>query len=232
MKQLALLLLPLCLACGNKTNEAESAQSSDQQSELNFVETDGEEVQQPSGYVSNWKKKYFTDEFGDENHSLPFIEQGWDGQRNNHFDCRMLIRISNVYGLQFGIMEDYNMAELGGLTITAQFNGQKFQIPYDDVTNGAVTITDMNVIKDFIGILDSEGMLKLSFYREDSFGAPQNRVFSINTPTNVKQALAGIGIEVGYNGKYDYQGDSPAEDESFDPTTLDEETLMNRVIEE
>lgn len=236
------ILLLLCVAsCGNKTKQANDQIHIDETQSTTLlnnspeirthVETDGEGTQYTET-VSNWTKKFFTDEFGEDDPSQPFIEQGWHGQLNNHFDCLMLIRISSVYGLQFGIIEDYNMANLSGLTITAQFNGQKFQIPYDDVTNGAVTITDMNVIRDFIGMLDSEGTLKLSFYREDSFGAPQNRVFSIYTPTGVKKALSGIGIKVGYNGNYDYHGEAPDEDDFFDATTLDEQTLMNRVIEE
>ena len=235
------ILLLLCIACGNKTKQANDQIHVDENystTPLNIspetrahVETDGEGTQNTE-VVGNWTKKYFTDEFGEDDHSQPFIEQGWHGQRNNHFDCLMLIRISSVYGLQFGIIEDYNMANLSGLTITAQFNSQKFQVPYDDVTNGAVTITDMNVIRDFIGMLDSEGTLKLSFYREDSFGSPQNRVFSIYTPTGVKKALSGIGIKVGYNGKYDnHSGDDEFVDD-YDVTKEDPEVLMNRVIDE
>ena len=226
------------VACGNKTKNVnvQSDANDGEQVASTLVASStpsemGEKAESSSSVNSNWNKKYFTDEFGDDDPSQPFIEQGWDGQRNQQFDSRMLIRISTTYGLQFGIIEDYHMAELSGLRITGQFNGNKFEIPYDDVSNGAVTITDMNVIRDFIGILDSEGTLKLSFYREDSFGAPQNRVFTILVPTGVKKALAGIGIEVGYNSKYDDHGDAP-EEESYDPTKEDPNVLMNRVIEE
>lgn len=235
---LTLLLLLIFVGCKNRSLSSSDATESDIDDSLSNVgaiyDDEYDEVYDDDSLINaGWIKKYFTDEFGEDNPSLPFIEQGWDGQRNNHFDCRMLIRISDVCGLQFGIIEDYNMANIDGVTITAQFNGRKFQVPYDDVTNGTVTISDADVIMNFINILDSEGTLKLSFYREDAFDAPQNRVFTVYTPTGVKRALAGIGIEIGEGGgNYDSVDDASDEEDFFDPTTLDQETLMNRVIEE
>ena len=225
---LTLLLLLIFVSCKNKSlssSEATESGIDDSLSNVGLIADveSSEDYDDDSSLNAGWKKGYLTDEFGDEDYNHPFIEQMWTGKRNRHFDCTLVIRISTDYGIQFGVMEDYNMANLDGVVLTGKFNGEKFEIPYNDERNGTITITDGNVISALIAILNSEGTLQFSFYRVDAFDAPQNRVFNIHTSTALAKAIQKYGI-ISNSGNDTEDNDEPE-------VIMDMDRLLERIYE-
>lgn len=136
----------------------------------------------PVGSAYGWTLDYYTDEFGEDDYSQPFISRFIKGTHNNTFDCNLGIRLSDIFGIEFGLIEDMQMVNYSGMRITASFNNSKFNVPYTQRGN-SLTVSDSDVVQRLLKCLDTKGVLKLSFYRVDSYDTGQNRVFFINTPT-------------------------------------------------
>ena len=138
--------------------------------------------------TGGWEKGYVKDEFGNIDESRPYIYQIWPGRRNESFDCNLGIRITRDF-IQFTITEDYQEPLLSGVKVTAQLNGEKFQINYDGVENESVYINNSAEVRKLLNALDTDGTLMLSFRRTDSFDKTHNYLFTIYGSTSVSGAI-------------------------------------------
>lgn len=138
--------------------------------------------------TGGWKVSYARDEFDEPLYNFPYIYQIWEGRWNNRLDCGLGIKIASNH-IMLTIVEDYSEPNLSGVKVTAQLNGQKVNIDYDDIEGSTVIInTEENYIR-LIRALETKGTIKFSFRRTDSFDSIHNYLFTLYGPTHVTSAM-------------------------------------------
>lgn len=230
-----MLMLILASSCGNKTKDVD-AELKAEADRVNAVVDQIESGEEPEGFVETdntyiWEKGYLKNEFGEEVKSSPFIKTTFSGE-GVRGEAEIEFLFSKTNGLILTIY-GCNYAKYHDCVIKVKLGENVDQLIPTDVEDTSILFQDMEQIRKIIELLECGEEFKLSILMETGFTDMNSSfLFSIYGNKDVKKALASIGIELGYNGNYDYHGEAPDEDDYSDPTTLDEQTLMNRVIDE
>ncbi len=234
-KYMYLALVLFCVACGNKTKDVD-AELKAEADRVNAVVDQIESGEEPEGFVETdntyiWEKGYLKNEFGEEDKSSPFIKTTFSGE-GVRGEAEIEFLFSKTNGLILTIY-GCNYAKYHDCVIKVKLGENVDQLIPTDVDGTSILFQDMGQIRKIIELLECGEEFKLSILMKTGYTDMNSSfLFSIYGNTDVKKALASIGIELGYDGNYDYHGEAPDEENYFDPTTLDEQTLMNRVIDE
>jgi len=229
---IVLTLMFSCIACGNKSKNAEAELQAEAEHVNSFTEKleSGEPIEgvtESDGY--SWEKGYLKNEFGEEEKSSPFIKVTIPG-KSDIGDAELEIRFSKTYGLVLTVLGRY--VDFVNTEIKAKLGNNVIQLTPTDTDNSSILFQDMGEIRKFIELLECRDIFKLSIQNTDVAEQRTSFLFNVSGYNHVKKELASIGIELGYDGNYDYHGEAPGEDDYSDPTTLDQETLQNRVYDE
>lgn len=232
---LSIVLFLFFTSCGNKTKEveaeiqAEAARVNEFTEKLMKGEAPDDFVEYDTSYL--WEKGYLKDEFDEEVKSSPYIKSYFYG-KGDRGDAKLEICFSKTYGVIFRVFGGY-YDDFADCEIKAKLGDNVLPLIPTDVDGSAIVFQDMEQIHTIIGLLECKDIFKLSILMKTGYTDMNSSfLFSIYGNKDVKKALASIGIELGYDGNYDYHGEAPDEDDYYDPTTLDQETLQNRVYDE
>lgn len=108
--------------------------------------------------TDDWEKKYIRDEFGDEITSQPYIQRmirgnKYYGQTSATEEDNMIITLDPRYGIELGI--GAGVFNGNDQIIIRHQSGEREIIPYEELDDGNIRITDPSTTQRFVSILES-----------------------------------------------------------------------------